>query len=132
MDELNIDQGFYNAFRKLLLALKDYNKEIVIIGGLANALYEYHQYGQNSGLGVLATKDLDVLTSTKVTIINETILESLKKQGFVVDPKPIENKFITKFTLPNSNFEIEFLCPKYGGDPDRNGQDQLVKEIQEG
>ncbi len=132
MDELKIDQEFYDAFKKLLQALKDYNKDIVIIGGLANALYEYHKHGQNSMLGVLATKDLDVLTSRKVTKINKSILDSLAEQGFVIDPKPIENKLITKFTLPETNFEIEFLCPMYGGDPDRRGQSQLVTEIQEG
>lgn len=132
MDELKIDQEFYDVFKKLLIALKDYNKDIVIIGGLANALYQYHEYGQDSMLGVLATKDLDVLTSDKVTKVDKTIIESLIEQGFVVDPKPIEGKMITKFTLPDTNFEIEFLCPMYGGDPDRKGEDQLVKEIQEG
>lgn len=132
MDELKIDQEFFEAFKKVLLALKDYNQEIVIIGGFANALYEYHEYGQDSMLGVLATKDLDILTSDRVTTVNKTILESLKDQGFIVDPKPIEDKVITKFSLPESNFEIEFLCPKYGGDTDREGNEQLVKEIQEG
>ena len=39
-------------------------------------------------------------------------MESLIEQGFVVDPKPIEDKIITKFSLPGTNFEIEFLCPK--------------------
>ena len=132
MEELKIDKEFYDAFKKLLLGLKDYNKEIVIIGGLANALYQYHEHGQNSRLGVLATKDLDVLTSDKVTILNKSIIDGLSEQGFVIDPKPVGNKIITKFTLPETNFEIEFLCPMKGGDPDREGKWQLVKEIQDG
>lgn len=132
MEELKIDKEFYDAFKKLLLGLKDYNEEIVIIGGLANALYQYHEYGQNSRLGVLATKDLDVLTSDKVTILNKSIIDGLTEQGFVVDPKPVEDKVITKFTLPDTNFEIEFLCPMKGGDPDKEGKRQLVKEIQDG
>ena len=46
-------------------------------------------------LGILATKDLDVLTSSKVTKIDKGILDSLGEQGFVIDPKPIEDKLIT-------------------------------------
>lgn len=132
MEELKIDNEFYDAFKKLLLGLKDYNKEIVIIGGLANALYQYHEHGQTSRLGVLATKDLDVLTSDKVTILNKSIIDGLIEQGFIIDPKPVEDKIITKFTLPDTNFEIEFLCPMTGGDPDKEGKRQLVKEIQDG
>jgi hypothetical protein len=46
MEELKIDKEFYDAFKKLLVGLEDYNKEIVIIGGLANALYQYHEHGR--------------------------------------------------------------------------------------
>lgn len=130
--ELKIDSEFFGAFKKLLIALKDYNKDVVVIGGFANALYEYHKYGQPSPLGTLSTKDIDLLTSQKVSILNEPIVTRLKSEGFVIDYKPVENKVITKFTLPNTNFEIEFLCPMFGGDPDRNGDRQLVKEIQVG
>ena len=100
--ELKIDTEFFGAFKKLLSALKDYNK------------------------------DIDLLTSQKVSVLNESILKKLIEEGFVVDHKPVETKLITKFTLPETNFEMEFLCPMFGGDPDRKGERQLVKEIQEG
>ncbi len=131
MDEVNLDEDFYKAFRKLLEALRSYNKEIVVIGGLANALYEYHHLGNKSPLGTIATKDLDVLVSKKVTVIDEKIVKKLEGEGFKVEPIPSQDKIITKFKFEDSNFEIEFLCPKYGEDPLR-GKDQLVTEVQEG
>lgn len=63
MVEVNLDEDFYKAFRKLLEALRSYNKEIVVIGGLANALYEYH-----------------VLVSKKVTVIDEKIVKKLVRK----------------------------------------------------
>ncbi len=132
MDELKIDQEFYDTFKKLLIALKDYNKDIVIIGGIANALYEYHDYCQNSPLGILATKDIDILTSRKVTIVNKKIIEELKAQGFEVEYRSVENKVITKFILSNTNFEIEFLCPMFGSEYTSKGEKQVITEIQEG
>lgn len=131
MVEVNLDDDFYKAFRKLLEALRGYNKEIVVIGGLANALYEFHNLGAKSPLATIATKDLDVLVSTKVTVIDERIVKKLKDEGFKVEPIPSQDKIITKFKFEDSNFEIEFLCPKYGEDPLR-GKDQLVTEVQEG
>ena len=132
MAELKIDNDFFDAFKRLMLALKDYNNDIIVIGGFANALYEYHEKGQPSPLGALSTKDMDLLVSKKVTIINESILKQLVGNGFEVEHKPIEDKYLTKFVLPTTNFEIEFLCPLVGGDPDRHGNKQLVKEVQGG
>jgi len=131
MVEVNLDEDFYKAFRKLLEALRSYNKEIVVIGGLANALYEYHSFGKKSPLDTIATKDLDVLVSKKVTVINENIVKRLEEEGFKIEPVAADDKFITKFRYEESNFEIEFLCPKYGADPLR-GKDQIVTEVQEG
>ncbi len=132
MAELKIDSDFFDAFRSLMVALKDYNNDIIVIGGFANALYEYHEKGQPSPLGTLVTKDMDLLVSQKVTIINESILKQLTDNGFEIEHKPIEDKYLTKFILPTTNFEIEFLCPLVGGDPDRHGNKQLVKEVQGG
>lgn len=132
MAELKIDEGFFEAFKSLMTALKDYNNEIIVIGGFANVLYEYHEKGQASPLGTLSTKDMDLLVSQKITVINETIIKKLESSGFQIDAKPIEDKYLTKFILPSNNFEIEFLCPLTGGDPDRYGNKQLVKEVQSG
>lgn len=131
MVEVNLDEDFYKAFRKLLEALRSYNKEIVVIGGLANALYEYHDLGKKSPLDTIATKDLDVLVSKKVTVIDEKIVKKLEEEGFKIEPVAANDKVITKFRYEDSNFEIEFLCPKYGADPLR-GKDQMVTEVQEG
>lgn len=132
MAELKIDEGFFEAFRSLMTALKDYNNEIIVIGGFANALYEYHEKGQASPLGTLSTKDMDLLVSQKITVINESIVNQLQDSGFEVDHKPVDDKYLTKFILPSTNFEIEFLCPLFGGDPGRGGKKQLVKEVQKG
>lgn len=132
MAELKIDEEFFEAFRGVMTALKDYNKEIIVIGGFANALYEYHEKGQPSPLGTLSTKDMDLLVSNKVTIVNDSILKKLTHGGFEVEHISIENKYLTKFILPKTNFEIEFLCPMMGGDPDREGNRQLVKVVQAG
>ena len=132
MAELEIDDEFYSAFKQLLEALKGINDEIVIIGGMANALYQHHENAKPSPLGNIATKDLDILISDKLTNIDIDITEKLIEKGFEIDPKPIGNKIITKFVLADTNFEIEFLCPMYGGDPDRHEKRQLVKEVQKG
>lgn len=127
-----IDDEFYLALEKLLIALQSINKEIVVIGGFANALYEHFDQATASPLGTIATKDIDILVSDKLTHISEDIAKLLEGEGFVLEPRPIENKTITKFILKDTHFEIEFLCPMYGGDPDRRGNKQLVKEVQKG
>jgi hypothetical protein len=127
-----IGKDFYLAFGKLLKALQVINNDIVVIGGFANALYEHFDEAAASPLGTIATKDMDILISDKLTHISEDIVKLLEVEGFVLDSKPIQNKTITKFILKETNFEIEFLCPMYGSDPDRNGNKQLVKEIQKG
>jgi predicted P-loop ATPase len=110
---VEIDKEFYQIFRELLTSLGDYTKDIVIIGGFANALYQYHEWGSDSKLGNLLTKDIDLLTSDKVTKLEETIVDRLTNSGFEIKNVPVKDKFITKF-IKNENFEIEFLCPSYG------------------
>jgi hypothetical protein len=124
MPEVNLDKDFFEALKKVLNALREYNEHFVIVGGLSNALYEYHNMKLKSPLETIATKDIDILVSKKVTIVNEPISKKLIDEGFVVDPKPIESKVITKFKLDGTNFDIEFLCPMEG-----DGR-KVVEEVQ--
>lgn len=131
MEPAIINEDFYNAIRSLITSLGDATEHVVFVGGFANALYEYVEHANSSGLGDLYTKDIDLLTKRNLKESVGDLSERLERGGFKVELKGSSSEPVTKFCLKNKsgNFEVEFLCPKYGGDPDRKGKDQNVTWI---
>ena len=132
---VTIDVTFFKTLGSLAEAIEPYLKDVVFIGGVANALYEFHPYAKPSGSPVLMTKDVDLATEQKIPsgASRNTLAALLDKAGFKVDPDIQMALKLTKFRLvdgkgkADNNYEVEFLCPLTGGPP---GPDYI--EVQAG
>lgn len=132
---VTLDSEFYKMFGNLVGAISPYLDEIVFIGGVANALYEFHPEAQSSGNPNLMTKDVDLATAMSLSRQRKTdsLAILLERAGFKVDEQELMEKKLTKFRLLNekgqtdNSYEIEFLCPFTGRDP---GPDFI--EVQKG
>ena len=126
---VTLDSKFFKIFGALIEVIEPYLGDVVFIGGVANALYEYHPKAQASGNPTLVTKDIDLATASKILSRggSPTLADLLDQAGFKMN-KEIEMALnLTKFQLLDENYEVEFLCPLLGRSP---GPDYI--EVQKG
>ena len=132
---VNLDAEFFKTLSYLAEAIGPYQKNVVFMGGVANALYEFHPGAMPSGTPGLMTKDVDLATEQRIRAVSsqESLASLLGKAGFKVDEEVLMALNLTKFRLTdqygkvNNNYEVEFLCPLTGRRP---GPDHI--EVQSG
>ncbi len=120
-----MDQEIEQYVGNILDALSPYRKEFVVVGGICAALYHREQ-GEDIG-EQLFTTDLDIgCPAEGIGVRERSLTEILKEVGFEEQLSGSE-KGISKFDLSSDRgilFEVEFLLPARGSDPDSVGSVQ--------
>lgn len=107
----------FDAFlRRMLVVLKPYLSDIVVIGGTANALYRAHPLAADAPGDHPGTTDLDLAAPRKTRVVSGTpLIGVIKAAGLEVVLGGHDEPPLMKFRAgPASPLEIEFLCPTSG------------------
>jgi hypothetical protein len=127
-----IDRGLDSLLRSALRHLHPYLDDIVVIGGVSNALLRHHALAAQTSVPVLGTTDIDLATVDRVSRRGRPPLSDLLHDaGLTPDVHPEHAPPIIKFVAKSDpNLEIEFLCPLKGSEYRRSGKRQVAASIQ--
>jgi len=128
-----IDRGLDSLLRATLLHLRPYLDDIVVIGGVANALLRHHPLAASTDIPVLGTTDIDLATLERISRKGRPPLtDLLRDAGVAPTYQPEHSPPVIKFVgKADPNLEIEFLCPLKGSEYRRSGKRQVAASIQE-
>ena len=128
-----IDRGLDSLLRSALHHLRPYLDDIVVIGGVANALLRHHPLAAPTDIPVLGTTDIDFATLDRVLRRGRPPLtDLLNEAGVAPEVHPEHTPPIIKFVAKSDpNLEIEFLCPLKGSEYRRTGKRQVAASIQD-
>ncbi len=98
-------------------ALRLYLKDVVYIGGCANALYRYHDLACDVPWGYLGTKDVDVAVPQHIPCEDRPpLLQLMSDIGFTELMTGNANEAVIKYgpAAPGCAVDLEFLCELSG------------------
>jgi hypothetical protein len=125
------DKGLVN-FSRMADALSPWLGHIVVIGGWAHRLYQYHPLAQALDHPTLTTLDVDIAVPDRLPKDSAIDMrESLVKAGFEEEFLGQDSPPATHFRLGNdpSGFYAEFITPLAGGDYKRGGKRDVTMRI---
>ncbi len=118
------------SFSRMVEALAPWLEHVVVIGGWAHRLYQYHPLAQPLDYPPLTTLDADIAVPNPLPNNLETdIRERLVKAGFEEEFLGEENPPATHFRLGTdpTGFYAEFLTPLIGSDYKRGKRDATTQ-----
>jgi hypothetical protein len=127
-----IDKGLDALLVATIRNLGPYLDDLVVIGGVANALLRHHPLAADTAIPILGTTDIDIATPERLQARKRPALSALlEKAGLTPAYHPEHSPPIIKFVAINDpNLEVEFLCPLTGGEYRRSGKRKVVAAIQ--
>ncbi|MCY2924720.1 MAG: GSU2403 family nucleotidyltransferase fold protein [Planctomycetota bacterium] len=123
----------YDAFLlRTVLAARPYLSELVLVGGCASALYEFHDKS-SSGLRPMVTMDIDIAGDHGLPIPDSVapLAQLMKNAGFREERFGEGTTPVVKYLHPEAGegLDVEFLCPEVSR---RGGHREPSLEIQDG
>ena len=117
----------FDAFARLLDALRPWLGHVVIIGGWAHRLHRFHPLSHPPSYAALRTKDADIAFSLAASLTGD-IAEAMKAAGFHKDFSGEHTPPMTQYRLggDDQGFFAEFLAPLHGSGLKRNGQPDVT------
>src|SRR5215467_10446656 len=110
----------FQAFSRLVLALRDYRKDIVLVGGWGHRLFRLHSFSQGVDFEPLGSEDADLVLDKTMTPREEDLGDLLRKAGFTQQFFGEKNPPVTHYRLGEDGaFYAEFLTPLMG--PEKDG-----------
>ncbi|MBI3108363.1 MAG: hypothetical protein HYY95_22785 [Candidatus Rokubacteria bacterium] len=103
------------AFARLVLALRPYLGDLVLIGGWAQRLFRLHPWAQPAEFPPLLTQDVDVAIPKKLSPRAEGLRTLLRTAGFTERFFGEDHPPVTHYQLgDDATFYVEFLTPLVG------------------
>lgn len=110
-----ISRGDSRALAHLVLALKDYRNDIVLVGGWAHRLSRLHTSSQLVDFEPLFSEDVDLVLPASVAPREEDLRELLQRAGFTEQLFGERRPPVTHYQLgKEGSFYAEFLTPLIG------------------
>jgi hypothetical protein len=118
-------------FARLIVALKPWLTQVVIIGGWAHRLYRLHPSAQHIEYSLLTTLDTDVAVPPRLKIIDENVRERLVANGFEEERLGEDQPPATHYRLggAKTGFYAEFLTPLFGSEHGRDGKPKATRRV---
>jgi hypothetical protein len=109
------------AFARLILALRPYLADLVLIGGWAHRLFRLHPLSQPTPFAPLLTQDVDLATPQSLASRHEDLRGLLLQAGFTERLVGQQRPPVTYYQLGTEAFYAEFLTPLRGRGIRRDG-----------
>ena len=125
----------------VLWTFRSYLNTLVLVGGFAVRLYEFHPRAAPAAVRVLRTFDVDLATpSGEIPLAGESLGELAEAAGFQPDLRgdhtPPVMKFVPKGALAGpvgvDQYTVEFLTPMTGAPVSRSRRAVVTSDIQAG
>ncbi len=123
--------------RAVAQAFEGISGNFVIVGGAATALFDlYARADPYSPVKTAYTLDIDVAVDGRVVVAVEEVKKRFQEIGYEQILLPIADtpKPLIKYEkqIEGKAFEVEFLVPLFGRDPDRQGRRRVVEVVADG
>lgn len=125
----------------VLSAFRPYLEKLVVVGGFAVRLYEFHPRAERATVRVLRTFDADLATgNVRIPVAGQSLADLAAAAGFRRDFRGDRMPPVMKFVPKDASTErrnadqytIEFLSPLVGPAAGRSGKAVATSDIQQG
>lgn len=125
----------------VLSAFRPYLERLVVVGGFAVRLYEFHPRAERATVRVLRTFDADLATgNVRIPVAGQSLADLAAAAGFRRDFRGDHMPPVMKFVPTDASTErrnadqytIEFLSPLVGPAAGRSGKAVAASDIQRG
>ena len=112
----------FDAFARLVTALRPWLGQLVVVGGWAHRLHRFHRLAKPPGHPPLRTRDTDLAFSTDAALAGD-LRTALRDAGFTEELFGDDAPAATHYRLgeEDAGFYAEFLTPLHGSGLKRNG-----------
>jgi hypothetical protein len=113
----------FNAFARLVTALRPWLGQLVVVGGWAHRLHRLHPHATAPAYQPLRTRDADLAFSADA-VLEGDLLTALNDGGFSEELFGDDAPPATHYRLgqEDAGFYAEFLTPQYGAEVKRRGR----------
>ena len=119
-----------SAFTQLVIGLHPYLPQIVLVGGWAHRLFQYHPWGKPLEFEVLMTEDADLgvpIPLLSLPLDTPDIHTLLLQAGFHWSGR--EGGDLYSLGIEEGNFYVEFIAPLIGSATDRGGRPKAQARV---
>jgi hypothetical protein len=113
----------FDGFARLVLALRPWLRQLVVVGGWAHRLHRFHPLAHAPRHMALRTRDTDLAFSTDAALVGD-VRTALRDAGFTEELFGDDAPAATHYRLgdEDAGFYAEFLTPLHGSGVRRDGR----------